>query len=66
MDPIQTIIDIYEAINDSDVITANERYQDLREWINKGGFVPAALPDVERDLERLNIETEEMINDFVR
>ena len=40
MDPTQTYLDMFTAMNDDDLETARELALSLRDWLESGGFYP--------------------------
>jgi hypothetical protein len=42
MNPNACLCDIFNALDDGDFVTAAERADDLREWLEIGGFYPGA------------------------
>ena len=42
MNPNACLCDIFNALADGDFVTAAERADDLREWLDKGGYYPGA------------------------
>ena len=52
MDPQATLNEMFEAVRDGDVETAQERMFDLATWIGNGGAYPALAPPIMNILER--------------
>ncbi len=46
MDPQATLNEMFEAVGDGDIETAQERMFDLATWIGKGGAYPALAPPI--------------------
>jgi hypothetical protein len=43
MDPEQTLIEYFDALDQDDESTARSRLADLAEWANKGGWLPGLV-----------------------
>lgn len=43
MDPNAAIARLWDAINETDLLTARDTLNDLEDWISIGGFVPEAF-----------------------
>lgn len=54
MDPKQCYLEILEAMKQGDLATARERAQDLKQWLDRGGFCP---PDYTADEVRSYLAT---------
>jgi hypothetical protein len=52
MDPQATLNEMFEAVHDGDIETAQERMFDLVTWIGKGGAYPALAPPIMNILKR--------------
>jgi hypothetical protein len=52
MDPQATLNEMFEAVRDGDIETAQERMFDLATWIGKGGAYPALAPPIMDIIER--------------
>jgi len=49
---------MFEAVQDGDIDTAQERMFDLATWVQRGGFYPSLTPPIMAIIERRN----DMIN----
>jgi hypothetical protein len=52
MDPQATLNEMFEAVRDGDIETAQEHMFDLATWIGKGGAYPALAPPIMDIIER--------------
>lgn len=57
MDPQTCLEWMLRAIAAGDVDTAAEHYNNLREWIRRGGYVPATLEELATDLHSIGQHT---------
>ncbi len=57
MDPQACINEMFQAIVDGEIETAQERLFDLATWIQKGGAYPALAPPIMKIIERRNSMT---------
>ena len=47
MDPTQFFLEMNEAVNNGDLETARERALALRDWLDRSGFSPAGVHNVQ-------------------
>jgi hypothetical protein len=52
MDPQACLNELFMAVRDGDIETAQERLFDLATWIERGGFYPALAPVILDIIER--------------
>ena len=43
MDPKSTLIELLSALLERDTYTANEHFEYLVEWLDKGGYIPPEI-----------------------
>ena len=55
MDPTTCYLEMLQAEIDNDLVTARERAEALRNWLQKGGFYPVGFPPSEVETSLTNI-----------